>query len=100
MDTVDVDMVLRHAVTTDVNTTAIVPTDHWNSIQLSYLCCGVTGEDGYDQWRDYLNDTYPDSCCTLKYPGCGQQAMATLSSDFANTFSDRMFTNGCVSVFR
>ena len=26
--------------------------------------------------------------------------MMTLYSDFANTFSDRMFTTGCVTVFR
>ena len=45
-------------------------------------------------------DLYPDSCCTLKYPGCGQQAMATLSSDFANTFSDMLFTEGCLTVLR
>ena len=47
-----------------------------------------------------VKDAYPDSCCTLKYPGCGQQAMATLSSDFANTFPDRLFTEGCLTVLR
>ena len=71
-----------------------------NRIQNHYECCGVTGDKGHDQWRDYLDDTFPDSCCTLKYPECGKQAMATLSSDFANTFSDRLFTVGCITVFR
>ena len=45
-------------------------------------------------------DLYPDSCCTLRYPGCGHQAMATLSSDFANTFPDMLFTEGCLTVLR
>lgn len=86
-----------------------------DQVQTVYQCCGVRGAQGYDQWRDYLEvslynvdvmtssgdqDLYPDSCCTLKYPGCGQQAMATLSSDFANTFSDMLFTEGCLTVLR
>ena len=45
-------------------------------------------------------DLYPDSCCTLRYPGCGHQAMATLSSDFANTFPDMLFTEGCLTMHR
>ena len=72
----------------------------WDEIQSNYECCGVSGDEGYDQWRDYLDNPYPDSCCTFKYPGCGEQARATLSSDFANTFSDRMFTTGCLTVLR
>ena len=71
-----------------------------DQVQTVYQCCGVRGAEGYDQWRDYLEDLYPDSCCTLKYPGCGHQAMATLSSDFANTFPDMLFTEGCLTVLR
>ena len=70
----------------------------WDQIQNNYECCGVRGPSGYDQWRPILENTYPDSCCTLKYPGCGQEAMATLYSDFANTFPDRIFTIGCITV--
>ena len=86
-----------------------------DQVQALYQCCGVRGAEGYDQWRDHLEvsilntdiamtpgdqDLYPDSCCTIKYPGCGQQAMATLSSDFANTFPDMIFTEGCLTVLR
>ena len=65
-------------------------------VQEQYQCCGLTGESGYQHWLPLL----PDSCCTLKYPHCGRDALATLSSDFANTFSERIFPTGCVTVFR
>ena len=68
----------------------------WEEVQEVYQCCGLTGESGYHHWLPLL----PDSCCTLKYPDCGRDALATLSSDFANTFSERIFTTGCVTVFR
>ena len=26
----------------------------WDRVQTVYQCCGVSGEQGYDQWRDFL----------------------------------------------
>ena len=62
---------------------------HWDLVQAAYQvekhfqatlhkncpcleCCGVSGRAGADQWLAVLG-SYPDSCCTVKYPGCGQQ---------------------------
>ena len=68
----------------------------WEVVQEQYQCCGVIGESGYEDWLPLL----PDSCCTIKYPHCGRDALATLNSDFANTFYDRIFPTGCLTVFR
>ena len=68
----------------------------WEEVQEVYQCCGLTGEEGYQVWLPLL----PDSCCTIKYPHCGRDALATLNSDFANTFYDRIFPTGCLTVFR
>ena len=46
----------------------------------------------------FQTDSCPDSCCTLKYPNCGRHARQTLASDFANTFSERIFSTGCLTV--
>ena len=100
LDNVNADDVLIETIyKSDINSTNLGFL-LWDKIQIAYQCCGVSGDEGYDQWRDYLDNPYPDSCCTFKYPGCGEQARATLSSDFANTFSDRIFTTGCLTVLR
>ena len=74
----------------------------WEVVQATYQCCGLTGQAGHEQWVGVLEDSerYPDSCCTLKYPGCGRHAWQTLQSDFANTFSERIFSTGCITVIR
>ena len=45
-----------------------------------------------------MNGTYPDSCCTIKYPDCGRQAHRTLGSDFAKTVYDIIHAQGCLTV--
>ena len=74
----------------------------WEVVQATYQCCGLTGQAGHEQWVGVVGDSerYPDSCCTLKYPGCGRHAWQTLQSDFANTFSERIFSTGCITVIR
>ena len=100
-------LLLSDATTTDLETfaqnTSVLQEENvtrslemWEAVQEQYQCCGVRGESGYQHWLPLL----PDSCCTIKYPGCGQDALHTLQSDFANTFSDRIFPTGCVTVFR
>ena len=39
-----------------------------------YSCCGGLGNSGYHDWESVLNGSYPDSCCTVRYPGCGRHA--------------------------
>ena len=45
-----------------------------------------------------MNGTYPDSCCTVKYPDCGRQAHRTLGSDFAKTVYERIHAQGCLTA--
>ena len=45
-----------------------------------------------------MNGTYPDSCCTVKYPDCGRQAHRTLGSDFASTVFERIHAVGCLTA--
>ena len=47
-----------------------------------------------------MNGTYPDSCCTVKYPDCGRQAHRTLGSDFANTVYERIHAQGCITAVK
>ena len=37
-----------------------------NQLQERYQCCGGHGTNGFLQWEDFLNGTYPDSCCTVR----------------------------------
>ena len=70
----------------------------WDTLQMTYQCCGGRGEQGFHQWDEILNNqTYPDSCCTVKYPYCGREAHKTLGSDFANTLYQRIHTKGCLT---
>ena len=70
----------------------------WDSIQTRYKCCGGRGNKGFNEWEAFLNGTYPDSCCTIKYPDCGRQAHRTLGSDFAKTVYDRIHAQGCLTA--
>ena len=70
----------------------------WDNIQTRYKCCGGRGNKGFNEWEAYLNGTYPDSCCTVKYPDCGRQAHRTLGSDFAKTVYERIHAQGCLTA--
>ena len=72
LNKVNVDEQFGQAVSDD-STRAI-----WDSIQIRYKCCGGRGNKGFNEWEVFLNGTYPDSCCTVKYPDCGRQAHRTL----------------------
>ena len=67
----------------------------WDSLQIRYKCCGGRGNRGYTEWEAHLNGTYPDSCCTVKYPGCGGQAIRTVESVF-----ERIHVRGCITTIK
>jgi len=67
----------------------------WDEIQERYQCCGGHGTNGFLQWEDFLNGTYPDSCCTVSYPDCGRQARRTVET---NSVYERIHVRGCISV--
>merc|ERR1711962_48430 len=67
----------------------------WDQIQERYQCCGGHGTNGFLQWEDVLNGTYPDSCCTVSYPDCGRQARRTLET---TSVYERIHVRGCISV--
>jgi len=67
----------------------------WDQIQERYQCCGGHGTNGFLQWEDFLNGTYPDSCCTVSYPDCGRQARRTLET---TSVYERIHVRGCISV--
>merc|ERR1719273_2829016 len=67
----------------------------WDQIQVRYQCCGGHGTNGFLQWEDFLNGTYPDSCCTVNYPNCGRQARRTLET---TSVYERIHVRGCISV--
>ena len=72
----------------------------WDSLQIRYKCCGGRGNSGFNEWESHLNGTYPDSCCTVKYPGCGRQAHRTLESDFTQTVYERIHVKGCITAIK
>jgi len=72
----------------------------WDALQIRYKCCGGRGNSGFNEWESHLNGTYPDSCCTVKYPGCGRQAHRTLESDFTQTVYERIHVKGCVTAIK
>ena len=67
----------------------------WDSLQIRYKCCGGRGNRGYTEWEAHLNGTYPDSCCTVKYPDCGRQAIRTAESVF-----ERIHVRGCITTIK
>jgi len=91
---VNVDAELRKAAE---NPTAMAV---WDTLQIRYKCCGGRGNSGFNEWELYLNGTYPDSCCTVKYPGCGRQAHRTLESDFTQTVYERIHVKGCITAIK
>merc|ERR1719273_1516476 len=58
----------------------------WDQIQERYQCCGGHGTNGFLQWEDVLNVTYPD---------CGRQARRTLET---TSVYERIHVRGCISV--
>ena len=72
----------------------------WDSLQVRYKCCGGRGNSGFNEWESHLNGSYPDSCCTVRYPGCGRQAHRTLESDFTQTVYERIHVRGCVTAIK
>lgn len=91
---VNVDAELR-AASLDNSTMAV-----WDALQIRYKCCGGRGNAGFNEWESHLNGTYPDSCCTVKYPGCGRQAHRTLESDFTQTVYERIHVKGCITSIK
>ena len=48
--------------------------EQWNNLQTGFSCCGGRGYTGYQDWAELMEGSVPDSCCTVNFPGCGQQA--------------------------
>ena len=67
----------------------------WDTLQTRYKCCGGRGNKGYIEWEQHLNGTYPDSCCTVRYPGCGRQAIRTAESVY-----ERIHVRGCITTIK
>jgi len=72
----------------------------WDALQIRYKCCGGRGNSGFNEWEAHLDGTFPDSCCTVKYPGCGRQAHRTLESDFTQTVYERLHVKGCITAVK
>jgi len=72
----------------------------WDALQIRYKCCGGRGNSGFNEWEAHLDGTFPDSCCTVKYPGCGKQAHRTLESDFTQTVYERLHVKGCITAVK
>ena len=66
----------------------------WDALQIRYACCGGRGNRGYSEWESHLNGTYPDSCCTVRYTGCGHQASRT------QAMYERIHTRGCITTIK
>ena len=60
------------------NSTALV--GDWDPLQTAYQCCGGRGPAGYRDWNPASPAAFPDSCCTVKYPGCGEEGRPALAS--------------------
>merc|ERR1712013_847566 len=58
----------------------------WDQIQERYQCCGGHGTNGFLQWENVLNGTYPDCC---------RQARRTLET---TSVYERIHVRGCISV--
>jgi len=70
----------------------------WDSLQERYSCCGGLGNSGFHDWEPHLNGSYPDSCCTVSYPGCGRHAHRSLETDFKQTVYERLHVKGCFTA--
>lgn len=52
----------------------------WDPLQTAYQCCGGRGPAGYRDWNPASPAAFPDSCCTVKYPGCGAEGRPASAS--------------------
>jgi len=74
--------------------------NQWDDMQARYTCCGGVGNSGFHDWEKHLNGTYPDSCCTVRYPGCGKHAHRSLETDFKQTVYERLHVKGCFTAIK
>merc|ERR1712227_1011032 len=72
----------------------------WDSLQVRYECCGGVGNSGFHDWESHLNGTYPDSCCTVRYAGCGRHTHRSLETDFKQTVYERLHVKGCFTAVK
>jgi len=61
-------------------------TETWDLIQFDFKCCGSAN---YTDWRQYLVDSVPDSCCKTETKGCGQPPLNLPTIN----------TQGCLTLF-
>jgi len=85
---VNVDAELRSAVS-DSGSMSV-----WASLQSRYKCCGGRGSAGYKAWEVVMTGGYPDSCCTVQYPGCGGQAGG------GGAVHERIYVRGCITTIK
>lgn len=102
---------LRNSIDTDLNKVNVErelslavsdnsTMDTWDILQTRYKCCGGRGNSGYTEWENHLSSAYPDSCCTVQYPDCGEHAKRTLESDYTQTIYERIHVRGCVTAIK
>ena len=61
-------------------------TQTWDLIQFDFKCCGSAN---YTDWRKYMGDNVPDSCCKTETKECGKAPV-----DLA-----KINTQGCLTLF-
>ena len=64
---------------------------YWDNLQERFQCCGGRGHSGYLDWSQD-GGNYPDSCCSVKYEGCGSGAREAVIP--------RLNLRGCVTILR
>ncbi|CAB4041373.1 CD63 antigen [Paramuricea clavata] len=68
-----------------INSTDFKSTDSiLNYIQQKLECCGVQNPSDWQNNNNFNNETFPDSCCKVETPNCGQ-----------NYRPDDIFQDGC-----
>ena len=70
-----------------INSTDFKSTDSiLNYIQQKLECCGVQDPSDWRNNNNFKNETFPDSCCKVETPNCGQ-----------NYRPDDIFQDGCLT---
>ena len=70
-----------------INSTDFKSTDSiLNYIQQKLECCGVQDPSDWQNNNNFKNETFPDSCCKVETPNCGQ-----------NYRPDDIFQDGCLT---
>lgn len=67
----------------------------WDTLQSRYKCCGGRGSAGYQDWEEHNNNTYPDSCCTVQYLGCGGQVGRREGAVY-----EKLYVRGCITTIK